>query len=213
MDKIRVLIVDDHAMVRRGLQSLLSLYRDIEVVGEAGDAASAVQAAVELSPEVILLDIRLPGPSGIEAAKRLRKEAPEARIIALTAHDNDEYILEALGAGVRAYLLKSTADETVVETIRLVHQGKRLLSPALMDKVLQQFEDLIRPQAGAESDLSRRELRVLELIAQGATNEEIAQEMNCSERTIKRKIARITSVLGARNRAQAVAEGVKRGLI
>ena len=154
MDKIRVLIVDDHAMVRRGLQSLLSLYRDIEVVGEAGDAASAVQAAVELSPEVILLDIRLPGPSGIDAAKRLRKEAPEARIIALTAHDNDEYILEALGAGVRAYLLKSTADETVVETIRLVHQGKRLLSPALMDKVLQQFEDLMSPQAGAESDLA-----------------------------------------------------------
>ena len=154
MDKIRVLIVDDHAMVRRGLQSLLSLYRDIEVVGEAGDAASAVQAAVELSPEVILLDIRLPGPSGIDAAKRLRKEAPEARIIALTAHDNDEYILEALRAGVRAYLLKSTADETVVETIRLVHQGKRLLSPALMDKVLQQFEDLMSPQAGAESDLA-----------------------------------------------------------
>ena len=213
MDMIRVLIVDDHAMVRRGLQSLLSLYRDIEVVGEAGDAASAVQAAVELSPEVILLDIRLPGPSGIEAAQRLRKEAPEARIIALTAHDNDEYILEALRAGARAYLLKSSADETVVETIRLVHQGKRLLSPALMDKVLRQFEDLMTPQAGAESDLSRRESRVLALMAQGATTEEMAQEMNCSERTIKREVARITSVLGARNRAQAVAEGVKRGLV
>ena len=213
MEMIRVLIVDDHPMVRRGLRSLLSLYQDIEVVGEAGDAAAALQAAVTLSPEVILLDIRLPGPNGVEVAYRLRQEVPEAKIIALTAYDNEEYVLSALQAGAQAYLLKSISDETLVETIRLVHQGKRLLSPSLMDTVLRQFEALATPHARHEPGLSEQELRALGLIAQGATNKEIAQEMRWSERTIKRRVAKIMSALGARNRAQAVAEGVKRGLI
>lgn len=213
MDTIRVLIVDDHPMVRRGLRSLLSSYQDIEIVGEAEDGAATLQAAVDLSPEVILLDIRLPGPDGIELAYQLRHRAPEAKVIILTAFDCDEYVFGALRAGAHAYLLKNTSDTTVVETIRLVHQGKRLLSPALMDKVLQQFETLARAHARHESGLSAEDLRTLKLIAQGATNAEIAEEMYWSERTVRRNVGEIMAKLGAKNRAEAVAQAIKKGLI
>jgi DNA-binding NarL/FixJ family response regulator len=213
MAPIRVLIVDDHPMVRRGLCSLLSSHPDIRVVGEAEDGVSALRAAVDLSPEVIVLDIRLPGPDGIEIAYQLRHQAPEAKIIILTAFENDEYVLGALRAGAHAYLLKSSSDETVVETIQLVHQGKRLLSPALMDKVLQQFEALAKAHARQESGLSETDLRALELIAQGATNAEIAEEMYWSERTVRRIIGEIMAKLDAKNRAEAVAQAFKRGLI
>ena len=212
MDMIRVLIVDDHPMVRRGLQSLLSSYSDIVVVGEAGDGAAALQAA-GLSPEVILLDIQLPGLDGVEVARQLRRVMPAAKIIALTAYENEEYVLKAMRAGAYAYLLKSTSDETVIEAIRLVHQGKRILSPTLMDGVLRQFQTLAQTQARYESGLSEEDVRVLALIAQGATNEEIASETHWSERTVKREIEQIMSKLGARNRAQAAAEAIKRGLV
>ncbi len=212
MDAIRVLIVDDHPMVRRGLKSLLSSYPDIVVVGEAGDGASALQAA-GLSPEVILLDIQLPGLDGVEVARQLRRVIPAAKIIALTAYENEEYVLKAMRAGAYAYLLKSTSDETVIEAIRLVHQGKRILSPTLMDGVLRQFQTLAQTQARYESGLSEEDVRVLALIAQGATNEEIASETHWSERTVKREIEQIMSKLGARNRAQAAAEAIKRGLV
>lgn len=209
---IRVLVVDDHAMVRRGLRSLLSLYQDIEVVGEAADAESALDAARDLSPEIILLDIQLPGLSGLQIAARLRSVHPHAKIIALTAHDNQEYVLQALRAGARAYLLKSTSDQSLVETIRLVQQGRRLLPSTLMDGLLEQIEQeehqppLLRP-------LSEPEERVLALLARGATNEEIAEETHWSERTIKRRVAGIVEAFGAKNRTQAVAEAAKRGLI
>lgn len=213
MGAIRVLVVDDHPMVRRGLRSLLSSYRDIEVVGEAEDGAAALRAAVALSPDVILLDIRLPGPDGVEVAYQLCHQAPGAKIIVLTAYDHDEYVVGALRAGAYAYLLKSASDETVVETIRLVHQGKHLLSPSLMDKMLREFQTLAKAHARHKSGLSEQELRVLELIAQGATTGEIGEETYWSERTVKRKVEEALAKLGAKNRAQAVAEAIKRGLI
>ncbi|MBI5302215.1 MAG: response regulator transcription factor [Chloroflexi bacterium] len=213
MDTIRILIVDDHPMVRRGLKSLLSSYPDLQIVGEAEDSTTALRAAVELEPEIILLDIQLPGLDGVEVAKQLRHAVPDSKIIALTAYDNEEYVLNALRAGAYAYLLKHTSDETVVEAVRSVHQGKRLLSPALMDQVLRQFQTLAQLQVQHEAGLSAQEINVLSLVAQGATNEEIAAETHWSERTVKREIEEIMSKLGARNRAQAVAEGIRRGLI
>jgi two-component system response regulator DevR len=210
---IRVLIVDDHPMVRRGLRSLLSSYPDIEVVGEAGDGTVALQAATELCPHVILLDIQMFGVGGIEIASRILCNVPQARIIILTAYDNEEYILGAFRAGAYAYLLKNSSDETVVETIRLVQQGQRLLSPSLMDQVLRQLHVLAQAQASHEHNLSQDEVHVLARIADGATTEEIAGEIYWSERTVKRKIEEITAKLGARNRAQAVAIAVKEGLI
>ncbi len=210
---IRVLIVDDHPMVRRGLRSLLSSYPDIKVVGETEDGTAALQAATELYPHVILLDIQMIGVDGIEIASRILRNAPQVKIIILTAYDNEEYILGAFRAGVYAYLLKNSSDETVVETIRLVQQGKRLLSPSLMDQVLRQLHLLAEAHASREHKLSQDEVHVLARIANGATNEEIASEIHWSERTVKRKIEEITIKLGARNRAQAVAIAIKEGLI
>lgn len=213
MSGIRVLLVDDHPMVRHGLRSLLSAYPDIEVVGEAEDGLTALQAAGDLSPEVILLDIQLPGQNGVDLTLQLSQKTPEAKVIILTAFDNDEYLLGALRAGAYAYLLKNSSNKTVVETIRLVQQGKHLLSPSLIDPVLRQFQTLAKAHVRREADLSEEELKAMRLIANGATNEEIAKEMYWSERTAKRKVEAIIAKLGARNRTQAVAEAIKRGLI
>lgn len=212
-DTIRVLIVDDHPIVRRGLQSLLSSYPDIQVVGEAEDGNAALSLVKELSPQVILLDIQMYGADGIDIASRILRSAPQIKIIVLTAYDNEEYILGAFRAGAYAYLLKNGLDETVVETIRSVHQGRRLLSPSLMDQVLRQLHVLAQAHVRREHQLSPEDVRVLALIANGATNEEIAQQVHCSESTVKRQIEEIMATLGARNRAQAVAVAIKEGLI
>jgi two-component system response regulator DevR len=213
MDTIRVLIADDHPALRRGLRSLLALYPDIEVVGEAADGSAALRAAVEFSPDVILLDVLLPGPDGFEVAQRLRQLVPTSKIAMLTAYDNDEYVLRALRAGAYAYILKNTSDKSLVENIRLVHQGKRLLSPELMDRVLEEFQATSKRHALQESGISEQELRVVQLMAQGRTSKEIAEEAGWGERSIKRKVADIMAKLGARNRAQVVAEATKRGLL
>ena len=213
MSVIRVLVVDDHPRVRGGLWSLLSLCPDIEVVGEAEDGAAALQAAVALSPNVILLDIRLPGPDGVELAYQLRHQAPQGKIIMLSAYDRDEYVIGALRAGAYAYLLKSTSDDVLVDSIRRVYQGEHLLSPFLIDKVLREFQIMSKAYSRSQTDLSEQELRILDSLAQGATTEEISKGMYLSERTIKRKIQNIKDRLGARSRAQAVAEAIKRGLI
>lgn len=213
MDAIRILIADDHAMVRRGLRSLLSAYPDLEIVGEAEQGAAALRMTLELKPDIVLLDILMPGPDGVEVAQQIHREFPDCRVMILTAYENQEYVVRALRAGAYAYLLKSAADENLVESIRLVHQGKHLLSPELIDQVMREFQVLAQGVAVAESGLSQEDLAVLGLIARGATNEEIAQEMFWSERTVKRKVEEITGKLEARNRAQAVAEAIKRGLI
>jgi DNA-binding NarL/FixJ family response regulator len=212
-EPIRVLIVDDHPIVRRGLHSLLCSYPDIKIVGEATDGTAALAMATDLSPDVMLMDIQMAGVNGIEIASRILRVAPQVKIIILTAYDNDEYIAGAFRAGAYAYLLKDSLDETVVETIRLVHVGKRLLSPSLIDQLLRQFHVLAQAQAQHQHQLSPDDMRVLALIASGATNEEIAKETHWSESTVKRKIEEIAATLGARNRAQAVAIAVREGLI
>jgi DNA-binding NarL/FixJ family response regulator len=207
------MIVDDHPVLRRGLRSLLSSYQDIEVVGEAEDGAAALEAATALSPDVILLDVQMPGPDGVEVACHLRRRVPEAKIIMLTAFDDDEFVFDALRAGVHAYLLKNTSDETVVDTIRQVHRGKHLLSPTLLDTVLQQFEITAKAHARHQSGLSEEELGMLGLIAQGATTKEIGEQMYCSERTVKRRVEQVMGRLGAKSRAEAVAQAIKSGWI
>ncbi len=210
---IRVMIVDDHPIVRRGLHSLLCSYSDISIVGEAVDGTTALSMVTDLSPDVMLLDIQMAGLDGIELASRILRSAPQVKIIILTAYDNDEYIVGAFRAGAYAYLLKNSLDETVVETIRLVHAGKRLLSPSLTDQLLRQFHVLAQAQVQRHYQLSSDDIRVLALIANGATNEEIAKETHWSESTVKRKIEEISTTLGARNRAQAAAIAVREGLI
>jgi NarL family two-component system response regulator LiaR len=213
MKAIRILIVDDHPMIRRGISSLLSSHTDLEVVGMAGDGINALKLAETTSPDIILLDIMMPGSDGLDVAQQLHKRYPQSKIIILTAYENQEYVIRALRAGAYAYLLKGSADETLVDSVRAVHRGQRLLSPELISEVLEQFQVMAETNVRIESGLSEEELQVLELIAKGETNEEIAQHMFWSERTVKRKVEEITSKLESRNRAQAVAEAMKRGLI
>ncbi len=213
MEPIRVLLVDDHPMVRRGLRSLLSAYTGIEVVGEAIDGAMALEIAPQLSPDVIVLDLLLPGANGIDVASQLRKQLPEAKIIILSAHSEDQYVYDAFRVGAHAYLLKTISDDMIVETVQQVHQGQRLLAPELMSGVLRQFQVLATTRDALTYRLTAEEVQILQLIASGETNEDIGRILSCSERTIKRRLEEIMSKLGAKTRAQAVAEAIKRGLI
>ncbi len=213
MQVIKVLIVDDHPTVRRGLDSLLTSHPDIDVVGEAEEGATALRLAESLNPDIILLDIQMPRLDGIGVANQLRKIVPNAKIIALTAFENDEYVASALRAGAYAYLLKSNTDEFIVETIRRVHQGERLLSPSVLSGVLRRFRDLAQARAVQESGLTQEELKVLAHLGEGDTNEEIAKKMFWSERTVMRKVDEILEKMDVKNRTQAVAEALRRGLI
>lgn len=210
---IRVLIVDDHPVVRQGLQSLLSSFPGILVIGEADGSQGGLEQAALLQPDVVLLDIRMPGMSGIEVTRQLRRQNPTAKILILTAYEDDEYLVQALHAGAHGYLLKSASHETLAEAIRDAHGGRRVLSPSLMDRVLRQFEELGTESEAGAPRLSESELEILRLLSQGATNKEIGDMLSYSEATAKRKVGEILSKLGVQNRAQAVAEAMKRGLM
>ena len=213
MSVIRVLIVDDHPIVRQGVRSVLANHSDIQVVGEA-DSASTLFAIVDsLKPDVVLLDVRMPGQGGIEVTQRLKHDYPTIRVIILTTYDDDEYLFGALRAGAEGYLLKSASQETLADSIRQVARGERLLSPNLMGKVMREFADLAKDKVRTDSGLSDQELEVLRMIATGATNKEIAEKLYWSEVTVKRKVQDILEKMGVANRAQAVAEAGKRGLL
>ncbi len=212
-EKIRVLIVDDHPVVRQGLGTLLSDYNDINIVAEAGDGPTALRSTEKLAPEVVLLDIRMPGSNGIQITRRLKDRFKETKVIILTTYEEDEYLFGALEAGADGYLLKTASADELSSAIRQVKAGHRLLSPNLMDKVMKQFESVTREKVKFESGLSSQELKVLALAAEGATNKEIAERLYWSEITVKRKLQDIIHKLGATDRTQAVAEAIRRGLI
>lgn len=208
-----VFIVDDHLVVRQGLRSLLSQYPDIRVVGEADGGRDTVKLIARLQPDVVLLDIRLAGPSGLDLARQLQRARSQSRIIILTSYDDESYLLEAAQAGVHGYLLKSTSAEILADAIQAVHRGERRLSRAVAGKALQQLEALTQAQLQTEVGLSDQELQLLQLIADGATTQEMAGALYLSERTVKRKVQDILDKLEAANRAQAVSEAYKRGLL
>lgn len=210
---IQVMIVDDHPIVRQGLHSLLSQYPDILVTGEADGGQVALDLIARHHPDVVLLDIRLDGHSGLELARQLRRAQSGARIIVLTSHDDEGYLVEAAQAGVHGYLLKSASAELLAGAIRAVYAGERCLTPALVTKALEQLEALSRLQVQAEAGLSGQELKMLQLLAEGADTQDMAQILYLSERTIKRKIQDVLTKLGAASRAQAVAAAFKRGLL
>ena len=213
MDTIRVVIVDDHTVVRQGLCSLLAQYSDIQVVGESEGGLLALELLAQLQPDVVLLDIRLAGPSGLELARRIRRMPSGARVMILTSYDDEGYLLEAAQAGVRGYLLKSASTEVLAESIRAVYAGEERLSPELGGKALRQLGALVRTQAQSEVGLTDQELRLLQLIAEGASVQDMVHQMYLSERTLKRKTQDVLGKLGATSRAQAVAEAFRRGLL
>ena len=213
MENIRVMVVDDHPIVRQGVRSLLSNYADMTLVGEADSASGALELVERVTPDVVLLDIRMPGMSGVETAGLLGRRCPEAKILMLTSFDDQEYVAGALQAGAHGYILKSASDEMLVSAVRAVYHGERVLSPTVMDRVVHQVAAYSRERALRASGLSDDERGILQLLASGASNPKIAAELYLSETTVKRKLQDIFEKLGVATRAQAAAEAVRRGLV
>ncbi len=204
MNPIRVLLADDHAVVREGLAAMIGRRPDMEVVAEAENGVRAVELARQHRPDVILMDLRMPQMGGVEALSAIRAEQPGARVIVLTTFDGDEDIYRALQAGAQAYLLKDTPRDELLDAIRAVHQGLRRIPPEVAAKLAERV---------TAPDLTPRELDVLRLVALGQSNKEIAAALTIAEGTVKIHVNNLLGKLGAASRTQAVTEALKRGLI
>jgi DNA-binding NarL/FixJ family response regulator len=207
------MVVDDHPIVRQGVRSLLSNCPDMELVAESDSANVALELAAQVQPDVILLDIRMPGMTGIEAVRPLFRQCPQAKILMLSSFDDEAYIDQAIQAGVHGYILKSASDETLASAVRAAFRGERVLSPPVMDRVVQQAADYSRDRARREFGLTDDETRILKLLVEGASNPKIAAELYLGETTVKRKLQDIFEKLKVATRAQAAAEAVRRGLV
>lgn len=210
---ISVLLVDDHPVVIEGLRKVLDAAGDIDVTGSATDASHAIEEARILRPDVILLDLRMPGATGIQATRQLRAHEYTGAIILLTSYGDKAYVRQALEAGADGYLLKSTPAADLITAIRSAAKGRRQLSPELLDGILEDFGGLAREKTVRDADLSDDDRAILRLAAEGSTNREIGIAMSRSEIAIKKRFQSIFVKLGAVDRAHAVAESIRRGLI
>lgn len=211
---LRLLIADDHLIVREGLRLILETEPGFELVGEASDGAEAIQLATELQPDVILMDLRMPRLDGLSAIERLRKEQPHIAIVILTTFNEDELMRQGLQAGARGYLLKDTNRSTLFNTIRAAARGETLLQPEMIAKLLnpsQPQHETQAPETGIE--ITDRELEVLEAVARGERNKEIAYHLGITERTVKAHLTSIYNKLGVDSRAAAVSEAMKLGIL
>jgi DNA-binding NarL/FixJ family response regulator len=219
MKKIRVLIVDDQALMRQGLATLLELEPDLEVVGQAGDGIEAVTLVKERKPHVVLMDVRMSRLNGVDATRQVRAQAPETQVIILTTFDDDEYVFEGLRAGAMGYLLKDVSAEDLTDAIRRVARGEALIQPSIARKVVSEFARLGAPDKKTLAHtklldpLSEREAEILKLLAQGMSNREIAETLFITEGTAKNHISNIFSKLGVRDRTQAVLRAQEMGLV
>ena len=221
---IRVILADDHPVVRRGLAAIVDIEDDIEVVGEAENGEEAVALVHRLQPDVVLMDLQMPVLDGVAAIKRIRAEAPQVNVIVLTTFADDDYIYQGVAAGARGYLLKDAPPDQLIEAIRAAHRGESLLDPEVAARILDRFTRLIDqatpPISQAKDEplpfnaqLTPRELEVLALMAQGARNKDIAQKLVIAERTAKIHVGNILTKLNVSNRTEAVALAIKLGLI
>jgi DNA-binding NarL/FixJ family response regulator len=213
-EEIRVVLADDHALVREGVCRFLEEASDISVVGEAGDGREALRLVEQLRPDIAILDIQMPGMTGIEATREIKAQFPGVRVLVLTAYDEDPYVFALLREGASGYLLKSADPDEFVEAVRKVHRGESVLSPEVTAKVLRQIKTG-SPQAAAEQveHLTGREIEVLRLAAQGLTNRAIGQELSISDRTVQGHLANAYGKMGVASRTEAVTEALKRGWI
>jgi two-component system, NarL family, response regulator LiaR len=207
---IRVLIADDHAVVRQGLRTYLELQDDVEVVGEAADGEAAVADAERLAPDVVLLDLAMPRLDGVAALRELRERAPAARVLVLTSFGEDDRLFAALRAGAAGFLLKDTEPAELVRAIRSTHEGQSPLSPATATRVVEELARGGRPRAA--DLLTPRELDVLRLIAHGRSNKRIALELGVAEKTVKTHVGHVLAKLGLSDRTQAALYAVREGL-
>lgn len=213
MDKIKVLIVDDHPVFRFGLRSMLVLDSSIVVTGEAENAASALICIEQERPDIVLLDIRMPGPSGISLAQQLHGTYPNIKVMILTAFEDEDYLLKALAVGVYAFLYKNSSNEILIQAIHTVYAGQKILNPNQVNLVLNELKEQKQKEISNHYQLSEMELKLLASIARGETYEEISKSFFLSEPTVKRMVANILTKLEANNRAQAVAIAIRDGLI
>jgi NarL family two-component system response regulator YdfI len=207
---IRVLVVDDHMVVREGLRTILETADDLELVGEATDGAEAVRLVAELSPDVVLMDLRMPNVDGIEAIGQIKARHPDVEVVILTTYNDDAYIVRGLRAGARGYLLKDSGRDILFDSIRAAARGESLLQPEVVDRVV---AHLAEPGPTQAETLSGREQEVLALLAEGAANKEIAARLHISERTVKAHVTGIFNKLGVNSRAEAVAVALRGGLL
>jgi two-component system, NarL family, response regulator LiaR len=211
--KIRVLIADDHAVVRQGLRTFLELQDDIEVMADAGDGEEAVAAALDGRPDVVLMDLVMPGLDGIEATRRILRERPATRVIALTSFLDDDKVLAAVRAGAAGYLLKDVEPQELVRAIHTVHGGEALLDPAVTGTVMRELAGNTRPEDEVDIRLTEREREVLALVARGLPNKLIARELGIAEKTVKTHVSSLLAKLGVTDRTQAALLAVRRGWV
>lgn len=207
---IRVLLADDHPAVRAGIRQFLERDPTIEVVAEAGNGEEALAQIARHRPDVVILDLRMPGLSGLEVLRRLRAEHPEVRVLVLTAYDDDPYIFAALRAGARGYLLKTAGPEELIRGIHMVYAGRSVLDPTVAERLV---EELGGPTGGEPERLTERELEVLRLAARGLTNRAIGFRLGISERTVHSHLINIFAKLGVNTRTEAVLKAIRLGWI
>ena len=212
MYRIKILIADDHPVVREGLSTMLERQEDMEVLGAATDGAAAVQMCEQLRPDVVLMDLRMPELDGVQAMRQIAEHQPSIRFIVLTTYDNDDYIFKGIEAGARAYLLKDSPREELFKAIRAVYKGESLIQPSIASKVLDRFATLSRQSQPPEL-LSEREMEVLRLMATGAANKTIAAQLFISESTVKTHVQSIFQKLNVNDRTEAVTNALQRGII
>ncbi|UKY48100.1 response regulator [Streptomyces inhibens] len=215
---VRIVIADDHLVVRTGFAELLNTQPDFHVVGTASDGAEAVHICNELSPDVVLMDIRMPGVDGIEATRQLAESASAGpRILILTTFDLDEYVYDALRAGASGFLLKDVTAERLFDAVRVIALGEALLAPAITRRLISEFAQMQpgsgAPAAAALATLTPRETQVLRLVAEGLSNPEIARRLTVTEETVKTHVSRVLNKLGLRDRTQAVVAAYETGLV
>ena len=217
MERIKVLIADDHRVVREGLMAILKTKENIEVVGEAQDGQDAIQKVRTLEPDVILMDVSMPRMGGVEATRQIKREFPHIGIIALTMYDEQQYIFDLVRAGATGYLLKDSESSQIVEAIRAIHRGESLIHPSVASKILAEFSLLAQKKGKKASwehhDLTEREVTVLRLVADGKTNKEIANNLDLSEKTVKNHVRNIFHKLQVYDRTQAAILGIRKGII
>jgi NarL family two-component system response regulator LiaR len=207
--KIRVVIVDDHVLVRSGLEVVLGMFDDIELVGQAGDGEDAIRLCEELRPDVVLMDLVMPGTSGIEATRRVLATCPDTKVVALTSFTEEDLIGETLRAGAIGYLMKNVSADQLADAVRNAHAGRSTLAPEAADALVRSVS---APQQGSDS-LTAREQQVLKLMADGLTNADIAERLVIGVATVKTHVSSIMSKLGVSTRTEATAIAIRRGLV
>jgi len=216
-EQIRILLVDDQRLMREGLRILLELEPDLEIAGEATNGQEALDTYAEIEPDVVLMDVRMPGMDGVEATWRLRERWPSALVIILTTFDDDEYVFEGLRAGARGYLLKDVSGHDLADAVRTVAAGGALIEPSVARRVVAEFARMAppirKPDDGLAEPLLEREREILRLMAQGLTNREIADRLSLAQGTVKNYVTTILQKLGARDRTQAALRARELGML